>query len=317
MVTSPNEKGTIYIGAQFLFRSRDHGQTWERISPDLTTNDPEKQKQEQSGGVTVDNSAAEMHTTIFSISESPKDKNVIWVGTDDGNVQLTRDGAKTWNNVVGNVPGLPKQLVGKLGAGQQLRCRHGLRRFRSPYLWRLRALSSSTPLTMARPGHRSSLAQDVKGIRGYAHVIKEDLVKPNLLFLGTEFGLFISIDGGKAWAQFKGSRFPAVAVRDLAIQPRDNDLVLGTHGRGIWIIDDITPLRALTPDLLTKEASFRPGGPVQQQRIESNGGWPEGCRGLQWRKPARRGGYHLLPKVATPFRQAQDRDPRSRRQSGG
>ena len=105
---SPNEKGTIYIGAQFLFRSRDHGQTWDRISPDLTTNDPEKQKQEQSGGVTVDNSSAEMHTTIYSISESPKQKGLIWVGTDDGNLQLTRDGGKTWTNVVGNVPGLPK-----------------------------------------------------------------------------------------------------------------------------------------------------------------------------------------------------------------
>ena len=105
---SPNEKGTIYIGAQFLFRSRDHGQTWDRISPDLTTNDPEKQKQEQSGGVTVDNSSAEMHTTIYSISESPKQKGLIWVGTDDGNIQLTRDGGKTWTNVTGNVPGLPK-----------------------------------------------------------------------------------------------------------------------------------------------------------------------------------------------------------------
>ena len=105
---SPNEKGTIYIGAQFLFRSRDHGQTWDRISPDLTTNDPEKQKQEQSGGVTVDNSSAEMHTTIYSISESPKQKGLIWVGTDDGNIQLTRDGGKNWTNVIGNVPGLPK-----------------------------------------------------------------------------------------------------------------------------------------------------------------------------------------------------------------
>ncbi len=105
---SPNEKGTLYIGAQFLFRSSNHGQTWERISPDLTTNDPQKQKQEQSGGVTVDNSSAEMHTTIYSISESPKDKSLIWVGTDDGNLQLTRDGGKKWTNVIGNVPGLPK-----------------------------------------------------------------------------------------------------------------------------------------------------------------------------------------------------------------
>src|SRR5262249_4810903 len=107
IVASPTRKGQIYLGAQFLFRSRDRGNTWARISPDLTTNDPQKQKQEESGGVTVDNSVAEMHTTIYSISESPLDAKVIWVGTDDGNLQLTRDGGKTWSNVVANVPGLP------------------------------------------------------------------------------------------------------------------------------------------------------------------------------------------------------------------
>src|ERR1700758_1621997 len=118
-------------------------------------------------------------------------------------------------------------------------------------------------------------ALDPKGVRGYAHVIKEDLVKPDLLFLGTEFGLWASIDGGKNWAQFKGSHFPAVAVRDLAIHPRDNDLVLATHGRGIWIIDDITPLRALTPDLLKQDVAFVSARPVQQ-RIEGSGGWANG-----------------------------------------
>ena len=118
-------------------------------------------------------------------------------------------------------------------------------------------------------------AQDPKGVRGYAHVIKEDLVKPDLLFLGTEFGLWVSIDGGKNWAQFKGNHFPAVAVRDLAVHPRDNDLVLATHGRGIWIIDDITPLRALTPDLLKQDVAFVSARPVQQ-RIEGRGGWANG-----------------------------------------
>src|SRR5207302_8455978 len=108
--------------------------------------------------------------------------------------------------------------------------------------------------------------QDPKSVRGYAHVIKEDLVKPDLLFLGTEFGLWVSVDDGKSWAQFKGNHFPAVAVRDLAIQPRDNDLVLATHGRGIWIIDDITPLRALAPDLLKQEVAFVSARPVQQDR---------------------------------------------------
>jgi photosystem II stability/assembly factor-like uncharacterized protein len=272
---SPNEKGTIYIGAQFLFRSRDHGQTWDRISPDLSTNDPEKQKQEQSGGVTVDNSAAEMHTTIYSISESPKDKNVIWVGTDDGNIQVTRDGAKTWNNVVSNVPGVPKNSwvswiqAGNFDAGTALVAfdRHTFGDL-APYVFRTNDFGKTwTPLLTA---------QDSKGVSGYAHVVKEDLVQKNLLFVGTEFGLFVSIDGGKAWAQFKGSHFPAVAVRDLAVHPRDHDLVLATHGRGIWIIDDITPWRALSPELLTQEAAFVSARPVQQ-RIDANGGWPGGA----------------------------------------
>jgi photosystem II stability/assembly factor-like uncharacterized protein len=271
---SPNEKGTIYIGAQFLFRSRDHGQTWERISPDLTTNDPEKQKQEQSGGVTVDNSSAEMHTTIYSISESPKDKSLIWVGTDDGNLQLTRDGGKTWTNVVGNVPGLPKNSwvswvqASNFDAGTAYAAfdRHTFGDM-APYVFRTTDYGKTwTPLVSA---------QHIKGVRGYAHVIKEDVVKPDLLFLGTEFGLWVSIDGGKNWAQFKGNHFPAVAVRDLAIQPRDNDLVLATHGRGIWIVDDITPLRALTPDLLTQEVAFVSARPVQQ-RIEGTGGGADG-----------------------------------------
>jgi photosystem II stability/assembly factor-like uncharacterized protein len=271
---SPNEKGTIYIGAQFLFRSRDHGQTWDRISPDLTTNDPEKQKQEQSGGVTVDNSSAEMHTTIYSISESPKDKSLIWVGTDDGNLQLTRDGGKTWNNVVGNIPGLPKNSWVNWVQASNFDAATAYAAFdrhtfgdMAPYVFKTTDYGKTwTPLVTP---------EESRGVRGYAHVIKEDLIKPNLLFLGTEFGLYVSIDGGKNWAQFKANHFPAVAVRDLAIQPRENDLILATHGRGIWIVDDITPLRALTPDLLAQEATFVSARPVQQ-RIEGSGGWANG-----------------------------------------
>ena len=215
-----------------------------------------------------------MHTTIYSISESPKDKSLIWVGTDDGNLQLTRDGGKTWNNVVGKVPGLPKNSwvswvqASNFDAGTAYAAfdRHTFGDL-APYVFRTSDYGQTwTPLVTP---------QELKGVRGYAHVIKEDLVQSNLLFLGTEFGLYVSIDGGKAWAQFKGGRFPAVAVRDLAIQPRENDLVLGTHGRGIWIVDDITPLRALTSDLLTQEASFVSARPVQQ-RIEGNGGWANG-----------------------------------------
>jgi hypothetical protein len=127
--------------------------------------------------------------------------------------------------------------------------------------------------------------QDAKGVRGYAHVIKEDVVDPQLLFLGTEYGLWISVDGGIHWAQFKGGHMPAVAVRDLAIQPRDNDLVLATHGRGIWIVDDITPLRDMTPELTSQDAAFVSARPVQQ-RIEATGGWANGAAAFVGDNPA-------------------------------
>jgi photosystem II stability/assembly factor-like uncharacterized protein len=269
---SPNEKGTIYIGAQFLFRSRDHGQSWERISPDLTTNDPEKQKQEESGGVTVDNSDAETHTTIYSISESPKNGQVIWAGTDDGNVQVTRDGGKTWTNVVGNVSGLPKASWVSWVEASQFDAATAYATFdrhtfgdMDPYVFKTTDYGKTwVPLAVQQ-----------SGVRGYAHVIKEDTVSPNLLFLGTEFGLWISLDGGKQWAQYKGGDFPSVAVRDIAVQPRESDLVVATHGRGIWIIDDITPLRNLSPEVMAKDVTFLPGNPTQQ-RLNAFGGWVEG-----------------------------------------
>ena len=271
ILMSPNEKGTIYIGAQFLFRSRNHGQTWKRISPDLTTNDPEKQKQEESGGITVDNSAAEMHTSIYSISESPKNGQIIWVGTDDGNLQITRDGAKTWTNVIGGV-GVPKSSwVSTVAASRFDEAtayvtfdRHTFGDM-NPYLYKTTDYGKTW---------KALPAQD-NGVRGYAHVITEDSVKPNILFIGTEFGLWMSIDGGERWAQYKGSDFPAVAVRDIVVQSRDSDLVLATHGRGIWILDDISPLRSLTPDVLAETAGFIPSRPAVQY-IDANGGWPEG-----------------------------------------
>jgi len=269
---SPTGDGTIYIGAQFLFRSRDHGQTWERISPDLTTNDPEKQKQEQSGGVTVDNSAAEMHTTIYAIAESPKDPNLIWVGTDDGNVQVTRDGGKKWTNVVANISGLPKNAwVSSVEAGHfdpgtayATFDAHTFGDMR-PFVYRTTDFGQTwTPVVT-----------EAASVRGYAHVVKEDLVNKDLLFVGTEMGLWISLDGGKQWAQYKGAELPNVAVRDLAIHPRDHALVIATHGRGIWIVDDITPLRALTADTLAKAAVFLQAKP-SVQAIPAGGGWANG-----------------------------------------
>jgi photosystem II stability/assembly factor-like uncharacterized protein len=270
---SPNEKGTIYIVAQFLFRSRDHGQTWDRISPDLTTNDPEHQKQEESGGITVDNSAAEMYTTIYAISESPKNGSVIWVGTDDGNVQVTKDGGKTWKNVTAGAKVPAGSWVSSVEASRSdagtayvTFDRHTFGDM-GPMIYKATDYGATwQPLvTPANP----------KGLRGYAHVLREDPVAKGLLYAGTEMGLWISNDDGATWAQFTGGDFPAVAVRDIAIQPRDHDLVLATHGRGIWIIDDLTPLRALTPAILGADAAFLETR-SQQQRIRAGGGWVEG-----------------------------------------
>jgi photosystem II stability/assembly factor-like uncharacterized protein len=269
---SPSEPGTLYLGAQFLFRSRDRGETWERISPDLTTDDPAKQRQEQSGGITVDNSVAEMHTTIYSISESPKDPGTIWAGTDDGNLQVTRDGGKRWTNVAPRLPGLPgASWVSWVEASPHDATvafaafdRHTVGDL-TPWVYRTGDAGRSWT-RVAGPG---------QGIRGYAHVIKEDPARSGLLYLGTEFGLWISLDGGGHWAEFKGSGFPAVAVRDLAFATRDGDLAIATHGRGIWIIDDLAPLRALSDDVLGREIAILPGR-ANQQRIAGAGGWVEG-----------------------------------------
>jgi hypothetical protein len=270
---SPNEKGTIYIGSQFLFRSRDHGETWDRISPDLTTNDPLRQKQEQSGGITVDNSAAETNTTIYSISESPRAAGEIWVGTDDGNVQMTRDAGAHWTNLTPNL-GMPAgNWISWVEASRYDPAvayvtddRHTVGDM-APYLYR----TADYGRTWQR-----LVGPDTPGVRGYAHVIKEDRLNPNILFLGTEFGLYISLNGGQSWAKFQPDNFPdGLAVRDIALQERDDDMVLATHGRGIWVVDDISPLRSLSAQTLASNVVLIPSAPVQQ-RIQGNGGWAEG-----------------------------------------
>lgn len=270
---SPNEKGMIYIGSQFLFRSRDHGVSWDRISPDLTTNDPVRQRQEQSGGITVDNSSAEMNTTIYSISESPRAAGQIWVGTDDGNVQLTRDSGRNWTNVTPNMRLPTGNWISWVEASRFQPAvayvtddRHAFGDMQ-PYLYRTSDYGR-TWQRLVGPG--------TPGVRGYAHVIREDRLNPNILFLGTEFGLYVSLNSGQSWAQFKPNNFPdGVAVRDIALQDREDDLALATHGRGIWIIDDISPLRALSAPILASTVSLIPSRPLEQ-RIEGNGGWAEG-----------------------------------------
>ena len=252
IVNSPSNPKTLYYGAQYLYRSYNRGDTWERISPDLTTNDAKKQQQEKSGGLSVDNSGAENHCTIFSICESPLDENLIWAGTDDGNLQVTQDGGKTWTNVSKNIFGLPANTwVSSIDASKHNKTtvfatfdNHAMGDMKT-YIFRSDDLGKTW---------KSITTADMNG---YAHKIKQDIINPNLLFAGTEFGLFISFDAGSSWINYRNN-VPPTAVRDIIIHPQSHDLVLATHGRGIIIIDDITSMRQLTQDMLQKEIVFIP-----------------------------------------------------------
>ena len=240
----PFDPAVVYYGSQFLHRSRDRGETWEIISPDLTTDDPEKQRQAESGGLTLDVTAAENHTTIITIAPSPVERGVIWVGTDDGNVQLTRDGGATWTNVVDRIPGVPDATwvphieASKHVAGRAYVVFDGHRQ------------GDWTPYVFRTDDHgRSWRALSPGQLDGYLHAIEEDPVEPDLLFLGSEFGLYVSLDGGERWRRWTHGGYPAGApTRALVVHPRDHDLAIGTHGRGAWIIDDIRPVRALARD---------------------------------------------------------------------
>jgi photosystem II stability/assembly factor-like uncharacterized protein len=247
---SPNNLERMYFGAQFLFMTEDRGDSWKKISPDLSTNDPQRQRQKQSGGLSIDNSGAENNCTIYAIAESPSDENVIWVGTDDGNVQVTSNGGRDWTNVSANISGLPGGLwVSGVEPSRfdKNTCYITIDGHRSgdkkPYIFKTTDLGK-TWTSMVTPE-----------VEGYAHVLKEDFENRNLLFLGTEFGLFITLDGGISWKRFS-ENLPKVGVFSLAIHPREHALVFGTHGRGIYILDDITPLRQIDHQIAAQSLFF-------------------------------------------------------------
>ncbi len=242
----------FYMGSQFVHRSDDMGESWKIISPDLTTNDKTKQDQANSGGLSVDNSGAEKYTTIFTIAESPLDENIIWVGTDDGNVQLTTDGGKTWKNLTENLVGIPRKTwVYHIEASV-----HGKGTAYAVFEGHSRGDMKPYALKTTDYGKtwKSIISDDIDP-KAFVRNIQEDYENEDLLFLGTEFGLYISIDGGKNWSQFTNN-MPPVAVHFIDLQKRTNDLVMGTHGRGVIIIDDISPLRQLTPEILNEEVHF-------------------------------------------------------------
>lgn len=255
LLVSEVNPGTIYYGSQYLHKSTDQGESWTTISPDLTTDDAKRQRQSSTGGLTIDNSTAENNASIYSIGESLVDAQLLWVGSDDGLIYVSKNGGDSWQNVGKNIKGVPKGTwVSRVTA--------------SPH--------QAGTAFVTFDGHRTgdmktyayrtddfgqtwqALAADALG---YAWVLKQDLVNPDLLFLGTEFGLYLSLDAGNTWARFK-ENLPKVAIHDLVIHPTEHDVILATHGRGVYIIDDISPLRALTQKDLVEDVVMLPSRPA-------------------------------------------------------
>lgn len=246
----PNENNTIYFGSQFVHKSTDKGETWSIISSDLTTNNPEKLNQHNSGGLTMDATGAENHCTILVIEPSEVETDMLWVGTDDGRIHYTQNGGQDWTEVTKNIKGLPKgswipQIkASKNVKGEALLVANDYRRFNfTPYVYRTNNYGKTWDRIV-----------DGSDVTSYALSIVEDPEEPNLLFLGTDDGLYISIDKGDKWTKWtKG--FPTVSVKDLIIHPREHDLIIGTFGRAAWVLDDIRPLRAIAKnkDLLKEK----------------------------------------------------------------
>ncbi len=237
IIASSHHPGTVYFGGNFMFKTMNKGDTWEIISPDLTTSDPKKIDR-QTGGLTLDMTGAENHCSIVTISESPLAPELLWAGTDDGNVQVTQDGGTTWTNVRDNFQGVPEGIwVSRVEASHfhEGMCYVTFDGHRSdnfvPWVFK------TTDFGKTWTNISNNLPEGQ-----VAYVIREDGINRNLLFVGTEFGLFVSLNGGATWERFMNN-LPTVAVHDLIIHPLYNDVIIGTHGRGIWICDDISALQ--------------------------------------------------------------------------
>ena len=253
LLISPHDHNTIYYGGNHLFKSTDRGDSWTRLGGDLTTG-VDREKLPILGKLPDRNmlsrhDGVQAYPCITTISESPLKAGVLWVGTDDGNVQVTRDGGKTWNNIVGKIPGVRKgAYVSRVvasphdeGVAYVTFDNHRMDDY-STYMY----MTSNYGDTWTRI--TSGIPEDA----GTVHVVREDPKNKNLLFAGLEFGLFVSFDRGSSWQRMKNG-LPTVPVDDIQIHPREHDLILATHGRSLWVMDDITPLEEMSDNVLSAD----------------------------------------------------------------
>ncbi|MEP7080661.1 MAG: hypothetical protein ABI784_08025 [Ginsengibacter sp.] len=283
IVIGQANKKNLYIASQYLYKSINEGKDWNRISPDLTTNDKSKQKQEESGGLSTDNSSAENYCTIFTITESSFDEKIIWVGTDDGNLQYTIDGGKKWNNVAKNIEaaGIPqKAWVSSIELSKYDR--------NTLYVTFDNHMFGDMNTYLAKSIDMGKTWQRInsKEFTGFAHKIKEDIVNKDLFFLGTEMGLFASLDNCKTWFRMKNNIPEYALVRDIQINPKTNDLLLATHGRGIMILDNISAIRNLTPAIAEKDVFVFKNAPIELTNGAFGGGGREVQGGWQGGNPS-------------------------------
>jgi photosystem II stability/assembly factor-like uncharacterized protein len=258
---SPNDHNTVYVGSQHVHRTRDGGQSWQVISPDLTLND--RSRMGLSGGLTPDNIGVEYAGVVYAIAESPLEPGTIWVGTNDGLVQLTRDDGATWTNLTANLPGLPawgsvRSIVPSRydASTAYLAVDFHQMNNRDPFVYRTR-------------DYGQSWDKIVNGIPvsmlSYAKVIAEDPVRRGLLYLGTENAIYVSFDDGDHWQPLQND-LPHAPVSGIVVQEHFNDLVISTYGRGFWILDDVTPLQQLTPEVMASPVHLFPPRPAYRFR---------------------------------------------------
>lgn len=249
VVVSRHAPGTLYVGSQYVHKTTDGGVTWREISPDLTTDD--ETKQVDSGGLTFDNVGVDYGTALFAIGESPLDPDVLWAGSNDGLVHVTRDGGENWANVTANIDNLPpwgtvsniEASRFDLGTAYITLDLHQVDD-RDPYVYRTRDFGASwTRITNGIP----------RGMLSYAHVVREDPERRGMLYLGTENAVYWSVDDGDNWLPLRNN-LPPAPVHWLTVQEGFGDLVIGTYGRGFWILDDLSPLRQLTGEVLASDA---------------------------------------------------------------